>query len=193
MNFLWLNDAKKGLQYVALRALIVAGLAAGAGFLGYVFGRSYGPPPAATAPAADTACTPASANTREAMARRNIVWRVWNGQGSALPPSPERALAAALAMILSPEAATNDRNTGMNLYLQKSIAYFSQEEIREVQELMNAGDPEKLAEAVRRIAAADGAAADLVRAVLADRERVARFVTGAGTIPLETMPDGSTP
>lgn len=193
MNFLWLKDAKKGLQLVALRALILLAVACGAGFIGYVFGRSYGPAhPAASASQAG-ACTPASANTREAMAKRNVVWRVWNGQGASLPPSPERALAAALGMILSPEADVDNRNTGMSMYLQKSVAYFTPQDIREIQALMNAGDPQKLAEALRRIATADGDAADLVRAVLADRERVERFVTGSGPIPLETMPDGSTP
>ncbi|HSD12265.1 MAG TPA: hypothetical protein VLC10_01790 [Patescibacteria group bacterium] len=192
MNFLWLKDAKKGLQLWALRAFVLLVIVAGAGFIGYVFGRSYGPAqPAVSAQA--PVCVPASANTREAMAKRNVVWRVWNGQGASLPPTPERALAAALGMILSPEADVGNRNTGMSMYLQKSVAYFTPQDIREIQALMNAGDPQKLAEALRRIATADGDAADLVRAVLADRERVERFVTGSGPIPLETMPDGSTP
>lgn len=190
MHFLWLKDARKGLLLVALRALILLAVVGGAGFLGYVFGRSYGP---AAASVQAPACTPASANTREAMAKRNVVWRVWNGQGASLPPSPERALAAALGMILSPEADADNRNTGMSMYLQKSVAYFTPQEIREIQELMNAGEPQKLLEALRRIATADGDAADLVRAVLADRERVGRFISGSGPIPLETMPDGSAP
>ncbi len=192
MNFLWLNAAKKGLQLWALRAFVLLVFVAAAGFIGYVFGRSYGPAqPAASAQA--PVCVPASANTREAMAKRNIVWRVWNGQGTTLPPSPERALAAAIGMILSPEADVGNRNTGMSMYLQKSVAYFSEQDIREIQTLMDGHDPARLADALRRIATADGDAADLVRAVLADRERVGRFVAGTGPIPLETMPDGSTP
>ncbi len=188
MNFLWLKDAKKGLLLVAIRVLVLLAVAGGAGFVGYVFGRSYGP-----AASAQAACTPASANTREAMARRNVVWRVWNGQAASLPPSPERTLAAALGLILSPEADADNRNTGMSMFLQKSVAYFTPQDIRAIQQLMGEGDPEKIVEALRRIATADGDASDLVRAVLADRERVQRFVTASGPIPLETMPDGSTP
>ncbi|HTM67738.1 MAG TPA: hypothetical protein VL426_00420 [Candidatus Binatia bacterium] len=193
MDFSWIDGAKRGLRRIAFGAFLILAFAGGTGFLGYVIGRSYGPARPAPAASAPGQCVPANANTREAMAKRNVVWRVWNGEVESLPESPERAIAAMLGLMLSPEANAQARNAGMRMYMQKSIAYFSADDIRAVQGLIGNGTPAQLAEALRRIATADGDAADLVRAVLADRDRVARFTDNRLPIPLETLPDGTTP
>jgi len=193
MNFLWMKDVKRGFGRFLTAGLIVLALVAGTGFLGYLVGRSYGPAQPQAAPAPRALCVPANASTAEAVARRNIVWRVWNGDIAAVPDGPERSIAAALGLLLSHEANADSRNAGMRIFLQKSIAYFSAEEISEIQTLMGTGAPGQIAEALRRISAADGDASDLIRAILADRERVARFTENRLPIPLETMPDGSTP
>lgn len=194
MDLSWIDGVKKGLLSWALRLFVIIALAGGTGFLGYVVGRSYDParPAPATASAA-AQCLPANANTAEAMAKRNIVWRVWNGDIESVPESPERAIAAALGLMLSHEADANSRNMGMRIFLQKSVAYFSAEEVAEIQTLMSSGKPAQIAEALRRISAADGQASDLIRAVLADRDRVARFTENRLPIPLEKLPNGTTP
>jgi hypothetical protein len=185
------STGPKTLIFTVLITLVVA---AGTGFLGYVFGRSYGPAaPANAGAAAPAACVPADGNAREAIARRNTVWRVWNGDGDSAAPGPERAIAAALGLMLSHEANVETRNAGMRLYLNKSIAYFSADEVGAIQQTMGNGTPEQLAASFRRIADADGQAADLIRAVLADTDRVGRFTSGRLPIPLETLPDGTTP
>lgn len=185
---------KKNSSALIAVALIGLAVSAGTGFLGYVFGRSYGPAAPATAAApAPTACVPADGNTPEAIAKRNIVWRVWNGDGDSAAPGPERAIAAALGLMLSSEANAETRNAGMRMFLNKSIVFFSAEEIAAIQQTMGNGTPAQLADTLRRIAAADGQAADLIRAVLADTDRVGRFTSGRLPIPLETLPDGTTP
>lgn len=186
------NGLRKSLLQLAPYAALLALVSAMTGFTGYIVGRAYGPI-AQAPPAAVAACLPADANTSEAIAKRNIVWRVWNGEGDKLPPSPERAVAAALGLMLSHEGDANTRNAGMRLLMNKSIAYFTREEVEAIQAAMGDATPADLAESIRRVAAADGQAADLVRAVLADRERVARFTSGNLPIPLETLPDGTTP
>lgn len=187
------NGLRKTLLQLAPYAGLLVLVSAMTGFTGYVVGRAYGPIAQATPAAAVAACVPADANTPEAIAKRNVVWRVWNGEGDKLPPSPERAVAAALGLMLSHEADVNTRNAGMRLLMNKSIAYFTREEVEAIQTAMGDASPADLAEAIRRVAAADGQAADLVRAVLADRERVAQFTSGNLPIPLEKLPDGTAP
>ncbi|HTK04079.1 MAG TPA: hypothetical protein VL500_00690 [Candidatus Eisenbacteria bacterium] len=194
MDLSWIDGIKKGLATLALRAFLILAFAGGTGFVGYLIGRSYGPArPAPHAAASAAECLPANANTAEAMAKRNIVWRVWNGDIESVPDSPERSIAAALGLMLSHEADANTRNMGMRIFLQKSVAYFSPDEVNEIQALMGTGAPPQIAEALRRIAAADGQASDLIRAVLADRDRVARFTENRLPIPLEKLPNGTTP
>lgn len=195
MDLSWTAAAWRGLRRHAFRAFLIVSFAGGTGFLGYVIGRSYGParPATTTASAAPSLCLPANANTREAMAKRNVVWRVWNGEVESLPESPERAIGAMLGLMLSPEAGAQERNTGMRMYMQKSIAYFSADDVRAVQGLIGNGTPAQIAAALRRIASADGEASGLVSAILADQERVARFTDGRLPIPLEKLPDGTTP
>ena len=83
------NDGPtKSPKFLIILTLVTLTVAAGTGFLGYVFGRSYGALPPPSAAAAPVACIPADANTAEAMAKRNIVWRVWNGDGESLTESP---------------------------------------------------------------------------------------------------------
>lgn len=194
MDLSWMDGLKRGLRRWAFGAFLIIAFAGGTGFLGYVIGRAYGPARApAIAAAAPTTCLPANANTREAMAKRNIVWRAWNGEVERLPDTPERTVAAMLGLMLSPEADAQARNAGMRMYMQKSVAYFTADDVRAVQGLIGNGTSAQLAEALRRISTADGEAADLIRAVLADRDRVAHFTDGRLPIPLETLPDGSTP
>lgn len=187
------NGLRKNLLQLAPYAGLLTLVSAMTGFTGYVVGRSYGPIAQAPPAAATAACVPADGNTREAIARRNVVWRVWNGDSESAAPGPDRAIAAALGLLLSSEANVETRNAGMQMFMSKSIAYFSREEVEAIKSAMGEASPADLAESVRRIAAADGRASDLIRAVLADRERVGKFTSGNLPIPLETLPDGTTP
>lgn len=181
------NGTTKLVQLYAIRFLILLAVAGLAGLGGYMLGHSPSRPAAAAA-----ASSSRGNDSREAMARRNTVWRVWNGQAGSLPDTPERFLAATLGMILMPEAPVEARNAGMRAYLAKSAAYFSEEETNEIIRHLSEGTPQERAEAFRMIAARDSQATALIDQVLADRERVERFLAGL-PIPLETMPDGSTP
>lgn len=187
------NGLRKTLLQLAPYAGLLVLVSAMTGFTGYVVGRAYGPiaqaPPAASA----ATCVPADGNSPEAIAKRNIVWRTLNGQGDTLQPSPERAIAAAIGLLLNSEADVQARNAGMQMLMRKSFPYFTREEVEAIQKAMGDATPADLADSVRRISAADGQAADLIRAVLADRDRIARYTSGNLPIPLETLPDGTTP
>jgi hypothetical protein len=126
------------------------------------------------------------------MARRNIVWRAWNGEIASLPDSPDKAMAAALGLMLGRDVDVRSRNRGMAMYQQKAIAYLSRDDIQAIQAGLEDGSPPRIADALARLAAADHRAAELIRMVLADRERVARYISGT-PIPLETLPDGTAP
>lgn len=140
---------------------------------------------------APTAAAPRN-DSREAMAERNAVWRVLNGKDDDVTDGPAKSLGFALKAALDKDSPVLLRDRAMGALMNKSVLYFSEEEIDEVMGVMAQGDSADRAEVLRRILAADDRACEFVRGVLADKQRIALFTAGK-PIPLETLPDGSAP
>lgn len=140
----------------------------------------------------DTTLAPPRNDSREAMAERNAVWRVWNGKEAEVPDGPPKSLALALKAALDKDSPIALRDRAMGALMNKSVLYFSSDEVEEVMAVLMQGDPADRAEILTRILDADTRAGVLVRSVLADKQRVALFTSGK-PIPLETLADGTTP
>lgn len=128
----------------------------------------------------------------EATAERNAVWRVLNGKEGGVRDGPAKSLGFALKAALDKDSPVALRDRAMSALMNKSVLYFSAEEVKEVMTVMVEGDPADRADALRRIIAADGRACALLREVLADKQRIALFAAGK-QIPLEPLPNGQTP
>ncbi len=129
---------------------------------------------------------PLSCNPEDApvtKAQRNIVWRTLNADES-VPDSPEKNIGAMISAVVSPKSEQQLRNMGLVQYLQKSAVYLSDDEIAETRRPIEIGSSLEILGQLRRIHAADTRAGRLVRAILADQERMKRLVQGE-PIPLE--------
>lgn len=131
-------------------------------------------------------------DSREAMAERNAVWRVLNGKDADVPDGPSKGLGFALKAALDKDSPVPLRDRAMGALMNKSVLYFTPDEIDEVMGVLVEGSPADRADALRRIIAADGRACALLRDLLADKRRIALFAAGK-PIPLETTADGSAP
>ncbi len=144
----------------------------------------------------DRARTETVAPTRDgspgAIAERNAVWRVLNGKDADVPDGPAKSLGFALKAALDKDSPVPLRDRAMGALMNKSVLYFTPDEIDEVMGVMVEGAPDDRADVLRRILAADDRACAFVRGILADKRRIALFAAGK-QIPLETLPDGTTP
>lgn len=139
-----------------------------------------------------TVTVPANANSREAVAKRNIVWRTLNHDADKLPETPERRLGMALDLLIGKNSSEETRLDGFTAFIKKGAAYFDEEQSNAIEQTLAAGTPTQVAEVMRKIVLADGEASDLLRGVLGDQKRIKAVVAGQ-KVPLETLPDGSTP
>ncbi len=155
------NVAKK-LAVFAACALIGAGLV----WFGIHVGRATAPKPKVQAVSVAVGCS----KTPEAVAKRNAVWRAWSGDASEV--TPEVQLAAAIGIIIRPEIPAEVRNVAITRYMNKSVMYFSKEEIQGLADDLAGASQEKRMAAILRITRVDLEAAQLVSCVLADTERV---------------------
>ncbi len=139
-----------------------------------------------------TVTVPANANSREAVAKRNVVWRVLNHDADKLPETPEKRLGEALDLLIGKDADQYARMDGFTAFIKKGAAYFNEEQSNAIEHALAEGSPAEVAEVMRKIVVADGQASDLLRGVLSDQKRI-KAVVGGQKAPLETMPDGSQP
>ncbi len=154
------------------------------GTLGYVLGKRGG----------RTVTVTASTNmtSREAVARRNVVWRVLNHDGAALPDSPEKHLGQAIDALIGKDSDIETRQAGFTAFIRKTAPYFDEAQSEAVTQALTEGTSAQVAEAFSQIVTVDGEASDLLRGVMADKNRINSVVAGK-RVPLETMPDGSMP
>jgi len=127
-----------------------------------------------------------SPQDKASIEKRNLVWRALN-MDETLAESPEKVMGAVVGLMVNPKIPPENRYLGIQTYLNKSVRYFSEEELKEVEAMLSGEDPLQRAEALRRIVGFDAEAAELVRQVLADKVRIGLLAEGK-QIPLEEVP-----
>lgn len=130
--------------------------------------------------------------TDEAMSQRNAVWRTFNGDAT-VPDGNAKLIGTMLWMILSPDSSEEVRGAGMNDYQQRALLFFSEEDISVISKAFIQFDPKVISDALRRIAVAGRTAEDFVLSIVSDKDRMERLLSSNLPIPLETLPDGTTP
>jgi hypothetical protein len=172
-------------RLVILLAVAVVGV-----YVGTTVAQRTKPPPSAAATDKPAQCRLSPNNTP---AKRNDVWRLWNARGDGvMPHTPEAAIGAMLAIMLYPEAQQDEelqqelQNKGLELYQAKYVPVLSEDELTEIDLLLRKGPPLERARALRKMLAADVAAAELAQGILADEERIKLFLADK-PIPLEPV------
>lgn len=157
---------------------------------GFVAGQAHSPP---NDPFDHYCGYNAATMTPAAVARRNVVWRTWNGDNSVDPESPEAQLADTLAAILHPQAPDSLRGlSALFLSMNKGEGYADDGEREALYKIISGSNPVFRVLALRQIVQADAKADELLRQVLCDGARVSAFINGE-KVPLETLPDGTAP
>ena len=159
-----------------------------AGLVGYLAGLTHGMNKTAKQDPFASYCyvTPAMM-TPAAMHRRNLVWQTWNDAAS-VGKTPETKVAAMLALMLSQDTPELLRVVVSSIYGDKAEMYAADA----LSDSMENPDPVERAKAILAYSRADAQAAELIREVLCDGNRVSAYLSGE-RIPLETMPDGTVP
>jgi hypothetical protein len=147
--------------------------------LGFVVGRS--------------GTSPSAAELRTAMSERNEVWGMLNDIDNATLDTPVKVVGGIVGMMLGPEMGQEGRNVGLKVFMIKSFRAFPEAQAAQLQRLIADGTPEQVAGFLKAIVELDQRSDELLASVLADKDRIDRYMRHELPIPLEKMPDGTTP